>query len=328
MDTHQQIKVNPSLAQAALQKKQQRQLALWLIARQLDRTGRGWVDLGEFYQKAKELGWWDSDKPISRAIESGVDVWWYKAYTVKGQKRLPIASLKNVCLKLGIRLSYTETAISMRSLKKQQAFKAQLFSAFFVGRRSRIYSLTTLVDLFGHSKRAIRRWCKMAGIEMDRNFAVAFMSNRAEEVIACNAHEHRFFECTCGYRTVDIGKALAHAEQEHPGVKPENAALQVVWQLPNRYTSPLPEVASGHTKYVRIKMAKAARIVGMEGSAAPDEMGNQSSADQPTRRKYCTGGTQLRRARQDDRGELYLLSPNRRHGAREWRWHSPLFGRR
>lgn len=233
------IKLYPDLALAMLRQNQVAPGRVWLLLRQLDTTGCGWVETEE---ARKELtgrrsqrricGW----RQLRNLLRQGEGVFWRRE-----NGRLWLASTTKAAAALGMtRLSQPPVYLPAMLLSGPiSAVRAHFYASFHSSRQTpgeirgapiARETLAQLANITPHTQRAYER---KTGVQAQAQFAVG---------AACTPEGLE----EAGWRR---GTALFQLK-DHQGIHGRPGRTYLAWQLPNRYRGPHRLAARGRQKQI------------------------------------------------------------------------------
>lgn len=135
---------------------------LWLLARALDRDGRGLVGLPDFLAAMSANGL--NRSHLRRACKHPKS----SAFFTLHANRIEYRSLEAVCLALGV-MPGRSIYIPLASITGIETFRATLYAAWIAGHDALQISRDKLSELFQASADTQRRWEKLAGVTVAAN---------------------------------------------------------------------------------------------------------------------------------------------------------------
>lgn len=164
------VKNYPFLGLAILKAKLTAVYRVWLVARHVDRDGRGWLETKEL-ETAVTGGQFDlfNYRRFRQIVGDGCGTFWQEA-----NGRLWLAGVAQVAIALGcsrvdkpVELPLTAVTGSLKG------FNASLYAAWDTRRKPAPVSRSTREDVTGVPERTQRHYCQVAGIRRVRNYSLA-----------------------------------------------------------------------------------------------------------------------------------------------------------
>lgn len=232
----QRIKVYPELSRQLVIQKRDRELRLWYLARAHDIEGEGWITVKELIKEARAVN--VSERSVRGLLRRGEGLFWQRV-----EDRLRIRGLESVSLTMECERGPGRRPVwvPFKEIDTLESFRASLYSSWFAVRDKQIISRSTLEGLWDRTRQTLSRWEEIAGIEVKKVLAYAAPRNLQTdpEIMAKYPDASRTWE-----------------EQTR-------GRVYEVWQLPNRYQSPLATAAQGMVRKVRRRCRRA--LLSVEG---------------------------------------------------------------
>lgn len=276
------IRVYPSVLAGILKQELAPCGRVWLLARYLDKSGRGWITEHELREaltnKGSPLricGW----RRLRQILQQGNNTLWQK----DSLGRIWLYSNKKVAINLELeRLTGKSVHLPIKTLIGSIATtKAAFYASFHAGRRETPISRATLQSITGVSERSQRTYDKLANVTTQTNFSLDEVANKATEKEAAYDAGSAFFifEDTAG-------KFGRKGQKYHAR------------QLPNSYTTTYEAVRSKQQQ----KINQALRI----DLVKQEVLGNDSQSDQSLCSCYCLTAKKVRAAKKV-KDSIFLL---------------------
>ena len=165
----------PSLGVAALERRLAPACRVWLVARCLDRDGRGWLDLDEVRERlsgnGSELrlfGW----RRLRQVLQLGNGRFWHWD---RGNGRLWLFGAARLAVKLQVaHLEGQPVSLPLAALTDGMGvFKAHLYAAWHSGRReNKPISRAAQAVMLGVPERTQRHYCRVAEVRRQANLVI------------------------------------------------------------------------------------------------------------------------------------------------------------
>lgn len=217
------VKLYPDIGVGMLRQEQAAAGRIWLLARYLDREGRGWLRIANLrhtltHKKSalRTCGW----RQLRNLLRQGEGIFW-----ARDKDRVWLRSAAKVAAALGVSgLTGRPVAVPVQALTESiGTVRAHLYAGFHSGRereeRYKPIARDTLAQLTGVGRRSQIIYEQEAGIDVQHNFAVG------EPVTAEAAVQERAWRN--GQATFVLYDDKG--QQGRPGRE------YVAWQLPNTY---------------------------------------------------------------------------------------------
>jgi len=211
------LKVYPDLGAACLRERLDLSYRLWLLLRQEQPDGRGW--LTEDHVFSLSCG---SRRETRRWLRAGLGIFWHWY-----ENRLHLHGLENVSEALGVSPEKHAARVPMAQVEKLQAFRAAIYAAWFI--KPVTISQAKLAKIFGRKPRTLQRWAKLAGLETGQNLAWTPLAD--EEDLQEKAKQVK-----AQYYWTEQWK-WEPGKPHKRGDKPDDV-VALVWIQPNTYRSP------------------------------------------------------------------------------------------
>lgn len=250
------ITLYPDLGLAMLRENQTAAGRIWLLLRQLDEAGRGWVDetttrriLTERRSEQRVCGW----RQMRNLLRQGQGVFWQWQ-----NGRIWLASVAKAAAALGLaRLVQRPVAIPLAVLTGSISLvRAHFYASFHSSRKNQTgdhkpIARATLHDVSATTPKTQRVYERKSRVKTQTHFAVG---------PACSPEQRQ----EVGWR-----KGPASFEfVDHNGRQGKPGATYVAWQLPNSYHGPHQTVARGRQKRINRELTDLF-TQGMTGNGQP-----------------------------------------------------------
>lgn len=174
IDEANQVKLYPGLGVEAFTRGEHAGLALWYMARSLDRVGRGVVGLSELKHYTKSLGM--CGESFKRARRMALELGMMTAGELHSEKVLKLASLERLARRYGGQLSTlgaVPVMVPARMCASLVDFKAACWGAFLEGRNKQLgpISRDKLEEITQVPRRTQHDMERRAGVRVRANFA-------------------------------------------------------------------------------------------------------------------------------------------------------------
>jgi hypothetical protein len=153
------LKVYPDLGAACLRERLDLPYRLWLLLRQEQPNGRGW--LTEDHVFSLSCG---SRRETKRWLRAGLGMFWHWY-----EDRLHLHGLEAVSEALGVPPEKHAAHVPMAEIESLQGFRAVIYAAWFV--KPVTISQAKLSEIFGRKPKTLQRWAKLTGLEIGHNLA-------------------------------------------------------------------------------------------------------------------------------------------------------------
>lgn len=252
------VKLYPDLALAMLRQNLVAPGRVWLLLRQMDAAGRGWIETEEARKALTNsqsqwriCGW----RQLRNLLRQGEGLFWRRE-----NGRLWLASTMKTAVALSVaRLSQRPVYVPVRRLTGPiSAARAHLYASFHSSRQTQDdtqsapiarETLTRLANITAHTQRAYER---KAGVRTQAQFAVG---------ATCTPEGLE----EAGWRR---GRALFQLK-DHQGVHGRPGRTYLAWQLPNRYRGPHRLAGRGRQKRINRELTDLLHK-GMTGNGQPE----------------------------------------------------------
>ncbi len=233
------IKLYPDLALAMLREKQTAVGRIWLILREIDEQGAGWVDeqharraLTGHSSVWRVCGW----RQLRNLLHQGDGVFWQWQ-----NGRIWLSSIAKTAAALHApRLTQRPVAVPVAVLTQGLGLvRAHFYASFHSSRQTaddahrKPIARATLNDLSHVTAKTQRSYERQARVQTQANFAIGRTSS--QETI----QETGWRKGAASFEFVD-----------HNGRQGKPGAAYVAWQLPNSYRGPHPIMARGRQKRI------------------------------------------------------------------------------
>lgn len=250
------IKVYPELNRAAIAYKQSETLRLWYLLHAHYRDGR--VDLDD---ARTILAPYFTPQKFAANLRKGNGTYWRKGTS---GAILYLCGLETLCHALRLIPFCESVLLPLSVFTSPLQFRAAAYASYFSSRPDAIYSRRSLSEKFNQSEATLRRWEKIAGVELVPNIARMEWPDEATaptvplHIEDRNAYQS-FYECRyCGYHC-RFRAHLIHHLAVHPFIKPvdRNDIARhsfLAWRLPNSFLSPYPTGGRSKVRTVRVRL--------------------------------------------------------------------------
>ncbi len=242
------LRVHPALLTAILNHEQVAVGRIWLLARHLDRQGRGWLSIDDLRQHLTDknaplrvCGW----RRLRQLLKEGEGVFWQR----DAHHRLWLRSTVKLTLALDLeRLAGTPVALPLTDLLQSIGHvRAAFYASFHAGRNHQPISRQTLTDMTGVPERTQRAYDTRLHIDRVSNFSLTPITTDEKESYWKN------------------GRALFKFEDK---LGRQGPAGQTYWgqRLPNSYHAPYLQLDHNGTKSVNRQLKHDLAKNGTQGN--------------------------------------------------------------
>lgn len=266
------IKLYPDLALAMLRQEMEAAGRIWLLLRQIDEEGRGWVSIEQARNMLTKMdsalrvcGW----RQLRNLLRQGQSVFWER-----DKQRIWLRSNVKVAVALDVsRLTGKPVDLPVSVLcSRIGEIRAHFYASFHSGRtkqdgESQVaapIARSTLEEVTGVPPRTQREYEKRVGVDVQENYAIGEQKTQA-------ALQEQAWE---------RGRAI-FTLIDRKGIHGRKNAEYVAWQLPNSYAGPHEQRARGRQRQLNRQLA---------GLRDKRDVGNDQVRDQddPCRRRVQT----------------------------------------
>lgn len=215
--------LHPDLALALLRQERTADGRLWLLLRQLDEAGRGWVAMetaqNAFTRPDSPLHFC-GERQFHNLLRQGEGLFW-RVEAKNG--RIWLISLVKVAASLGVeKLTGRAVTLPVSALVESiGVVRAHLYASFHSGRQEAPIARQTLTTVSGVSRRSQAAYEKRAGVKTKGQIAIG------ERLTTEGEQEQQWQHGTASFRLQDKRGLLGAAGN-----------CYCAWQLPNVYTGP------------------------------------------------------------------------------------------
>lgn len=214
------LKVYPDLGAEVLRQRLDLPYRLWLILRQDQPDGQGWVTPDDCYRLS--VG---TRRQTRTWLKAGQGRFWDRDH--KG--RFWLASLEDVGRVLGVLPERQGAYIPLADVENLGRFRAMVYAAWC--NTPTTISQAKLSKLFGRKPKTLQRWAKLAGLEVGHNLAWTHLPDEADLT-------DKAAEVKAQYYWTEQWNGPP-GQRRKRGDKP-NEMVALVWTLPNTYRASLP----------------------------------------------------------------------------------------